>query len=111
MVSSAQVENVLWGQGTYLPAETGTVGANINTTTTDALRSEWYAGLSEYDTTAQHIGTGTVLGRTMINPSAAAAGPTVQESAIEQELLNQINAGVLPEPTVDATGATNLGLS
>lgn len=69
--------------------------------------SDWWAGLTEYDTnlvsgTNQIIGPVTSLGETTITPSVS--GNTITDLQMQNELAAQITAGNLPAPTLDRTG-------
>ena len=112
VVSNAAVVSVLWGgAGTYLAQVTGSVSPNMDTFFRHVTDSSYLSWLSEYDTTAggtnQSIGYGSFVGRMAITPSAVASGTTIEDSAIQTELLSQINAGHLPAPTLDAVGLPN----
>lgn len=113
VVSNAAVVSVLWGgAGTYLAQVTGSVSPNMDTFFRHVTDSSYLSWLSEYDTTGgggtnQSIGYGSFAGRIAITPSAVASGTTVEDSAIQTELLSQINNGHLPAPTLDAVGLPN----
>ncbi|BBH17176.1 hypothetical protein Back2_14630 [Nocardioides baekrokdamisoli] len=103
LVTSAAVENVLWGaSGTYLSQVALPVApGDINTAMSDMFASQWGKNLASYSAGGYTIGAGTVTGRTSITPSLAASGTTVEDSAIQAELLSQIAAGHLGTPTAN----------
>lgn len=104
VVANAQVESVLWGAGgTYLPEVSGTGTTDINTATANTLTSEWAAGFGEYSTPSQRIGAGSVLDRRAITPSSAASTTTINDSAIQAELVSQVGSGTsgLATPTAN----------
>ena len=112
VVSNAAVVSVLWGgAGTYLAQVTGAVSPNMDTFFGHVTDSSYLSWLSEYDTPAggtnQSIGFGSFAGRRAITPSSVAGGTTINDSAIQTELLGQINNGQLPAPTLDAAGLPN----
>ena len=112
VVSNAAVVSVLWGgAGTYLAQVTGSVSPNMDTFFGHVTDSSYLSWLSEYDTPAggtnQSIGFGSFAGRRAITPSSVAGGTTINDSAIQTELLSQINNGQLPAPTLDAAGLPN----
>ncbi|HLK46090.1 MAG TPA: putative Ig domain-containing protein [Acidimicrobiales bacterium] len=107
VLSSAKVEGVFWGSGTYtagagpggeMPAFYDAIGA-----------SDWWAGLTEYDTTIsggtnQIIAPVSSIGETTITPSAPNDGSTITDAEMQNELAAQITAGHLPAPALDSTG-------
>ena len=112
VVSNMQVVQVLYGSGSYLPQVAGTTSPNMGTFYQGVLNSPYADMFSEYNTPAsggtnQSIGRGSFLRRVQITPSAANSGSTISDSQIQTELANQINAGVLPQPTRDAAGNNN----
>jgi hypothetical protein len=104
------VQGVHWGAGNYEPG----VGPGELTITeffqgvTDSPYMDW---LSEYNTTnqprlqdvpAQTIGRGSYQGETTIAPSTSST--TISDSTIANELVHQIDSGVVPPPQLDASG-------
>ncbi|MCW2857033.1 MAG: hypothetical protein JWR52_2648 [Marmoricola sp.] len=109
-MSNAAVQSVLWGSGTYLPEVEGSVTPNMDTFLGHISNSAYFSWLSEYDTptgTKQSIGPGWFAGRTTITPSPSASTTTIQDSTVQAELGDQISAGHLPAPVLDATGRSN----
>lgn len=115
VVSNVQVKPVLWGAGTYIPQETGSVTPNMQTFFHSITQTPYPGWLSEYNTigtgvpgeTGQRIGSGSVLASQAITPASPANGSVVDDAQIQQELFNQIVSHVLPVPTVDAQNLEN----
>jgi hypothetical protein len=117
IVSNMQVVQVLWGQGQYDPSVSSTSTPSVATFYQQALTSDYTAWLDgDYNTvtpnptngstqTNQHIGQGSFTSQVTITPSAS--GTTIDDSAIQTEIANQIAAGNLPQPTTDAAGNNN----
>jgi hypothetical protein len=107
--SNTQVASVLWGgsPSSYLPEVAGSTTPNMDGFLGQVLNSGYLRWLNEYHTSSQVIGTGSFLGRSLIAPSSAANGSTIDDSAIQTELVDQIIGGNLPAPTFDAHGNTN----
>lgn len=114
VVSNAQIISVLWGAGSYLPEVSGAAAApNMDSFTAGLANSSHLAWINgEYRTTVaggtnQLIGPASFLGRTQITPTGpGTTGATVNNSAIRDEIIAQLNAGHLPL-SFDATGHTN----
>jgi hypothetical protein len=120
VVSNPAVESVLWGAGTYLPEVTGSTTPNMDTFFGHVTNSAYTAWLGEYDTTTQSgprsnqvIGAGHFVGRKTITPSAAANGTTVDDTANQKELLDQVDfstrwtpASSLPRPSTRRATST-----
>jgi hypothetical protein len=116
VVSNMQVVEVLWGTGTYIPEVTGTGEPSMATFYQQVLNSNYNAWFDhDYNTvtpspesgttkTNQHIGRGAFSQQVTITPSVTG---TVDDSQIQTELGNQLAAGHLPAPTVDAAGNNN----
>ena len=110
VISSAKVQGVFWGPGTYgsqagpggsMPAFYNAVGG-----------SPYFDWLKEYNTTVsggtnQTIGHASSLGEATITPSGVNNGSTIDDVNMKAELAAQLNAGHLPAPTFDAQGAVN----
>ncbi len=110
VVSNMQVVQVLWGGGSYLSNVGNTSSPSMATFYQGILNSPFTDMFSEYNTPAsggsnQIIGRGSFLRQVQITP--AASGSPVDDSAIQTELANQIQAGILPAPTHDAAGNDN----
>ena len=127
---SAEVVQVLWGAGNYLPqvssSTTPSVASLFQQTLSNGALSSWcksvklyYLNLSyfmavsyrlkiivnsEYKTPTQTINTGSFVGIYTITPSAVASGTSITDDQIKTELLAQIGAGNLPAPTLDSLG-------
>lgn len=112
VVGSAQIVQVLWGTGSYLPQVSSTGTPSMATFYEQLLSSTFTNWLdSEYNTvdanfggttTNQHIGNGRFSQQITITPSVTSH--TVDDSQIQAELAKQINAGHLPAPATDAQG-------
>lgn len=104
LVTHAAVENVLWGGSStaYLPEVAGTSSTgDINTAMSGMFASQWGKNLASYSAGGYTIGAASVTGRTTITPGLAASGSTVEDSAIQTELLSQVAAGHLGTPTAN----------
>ena len=101
VIQNVRVVQVLYGSGTYIPELTSTSGVNMASAYTQMVTSGLFDWLHEYDTTspAQSIGRGSFLGSVQITPATSRNGSTIDDSAIQEELAAQINAGTLTAPT------------
>lgn len=113
VVSSVNVVTVFWGSSAYSSYQ-----ASLSAFYTSITNSAYMDWLSEYDTiglldanaqpgTNQAIARGTFGGAVTITPSTCSANCTIDDTAIQTELLNQVNAGKLPAPTTDHDGNVN----
>jgi len=110
VISNVAVVQVSWGSGVD-----ATVTNNLPLFYADIVNSPYIDWLCEYNTnvrpvptSSQAIGRGTFYGLLTITPSVGATPPaTVTNTQIQNELVAQINAGVLPQPTFDAQGHVN----
>lgn len=114
VVSNAQVVQVIYGTGSYLPEVTSTGSPSLATFYQGVLNSGFVDWLAEYDTTTQAppstnqiIGRGSFASQVVITPSAANNGATIDDTNIQNELALQLQAGTLPAPTHDAAGNNN----
>jgi hypothetical protein len=114
VVSNAQVVQVIWGAGSYIPQVTSTASPSMATFYQGVLNSAYVDWLTEYNTTGlgpptsnQSIGRGSFSQQVTITPSAANNGATIDDTNIQAELSAQIQAGTLPAPTHDAAGNNN----
>src|SRR5438270_298649 len=114
VMSNVSVVTVFW---------TNAVDAGVQTTMPEfysaITNSTYYDLLSEYATnvspvgggsgTSQSIGRGSSGGTFTISPSTCNDGTscTIDDTAIQTELLDQINAGHLPAPELDNHGNVN----
>ena len=111
VVGNAQVIQVLWGNGSYLGEVSNTGTPSMASFYQQLLTSSYVNWLdTEYNTavnggTNQHIGEGKFVQQITITPSTNAL--TIDDTQIQTELVAQIKAGHLPEPTVDAQGNPN----
>ncbi len=108
VISDVQVQQVLYGSGTYEPE----VLTQIPTFFGDITDSAYIDWLGEYDTnvaggTDQFIGRGTFGSQTTITPSPGNDGNPVDDANIQAELALQLAAGHLPAPVVDAGDNVN----
>lgn len=107
VVSNVEVVVVIWGNAD------SDVTDGIGNFYNDLVGSSFMDLLSEYSTTGfnsgtnQEIGYGTYKGTFVITPSAANNLASLSDTNIQNELNLQIQAGVLPPPTVDTQGSTN----
>jgi hypothetical protein len=114
VVSNAQVVQVLYGAGSYLPEVTSTSTPSIATFYQGIMNSPYVDWLTEYNTNSQPtpnsnqtIGRGSFAAQVTITPSAVNDGSTIDDTQIQAELAAQIAAGTLPAPTHDAQGNNN----
>ena len=108
VISDVQVQQVLYGSGTYEPE----VLTQIPTFFGDITNSAYLDWLGEYDTnlaggTDQFVGRGTFGSQTTITPSPGNDGNPVDDTNIQAELALQLAAGHLPAPIVDVGGNVN----
>ena len=89
VISSVNLYAIYWGNA-------GSYQAQLNPFLQTVAGQGFLGWLSEYDTTTQNIGGGTLAGT--IVDSNAPAGTSVDDSQIQTELVNLINAGQLPAP-------------
>ncbi len=112
VISNIEVVVVFWGSGSYDP----TVHSNISNFYSDITNSRYMDLLAEYSTLGvpavgggqagtQTIGHGTLGGTFTIPPSVTSS--TISDPQIQSELQQQILAGHLPPPSVDAGGNVN----
>ncbi|HLJ86061.1 MAG TPA: hypothetical protein VKZ53_04510 [Candidatus Angelobacter sp.] len=120
VISNVHVVEVLWGANVDPASTTG-----LEQFYTDITNSSYFDLLGEYGTvnivgnggapgTNQIIGRGTFDGKFTITPStcpgepaASPNGCVLDDTQIQSELTNQVNAGHLPQPVADAQGNTN----
>jgi hypothetical protein len=107
VLSSGKVEGVFWGSGSYTSG--AGLGGEMPAFYNAAGQSDWWAGLTEYNTTVaggtnQFIGPVSSLGEKVIAPAAPNDGSTITDSQIQAELGAQLAANHLPSPTLDGTG-------
>src|SRR5262249_33314348 len=120
VISNVNVVEVLWGSFVDTPSTTG-----LDQFFTDVTTSSYFGMLAEYSTVGlngngagsppgsnQVIGLGTFGGKFPINPSICPGGATnppctINDTQIQNELVSQVSAGHLPQPTQDAQGNFN----
>ncbi len=114
VVSNAQVVQVIYGTGRYLPQVTSTGSPSMATFYQGVLNSPYVDWLREYDTLAvfgpnsgQVIRRGSFASQVTIIPSPQNNGPVIDDTNIQAELAAQIAAGNIPAPTHDALGNNN----
>lgn len=100
VVQNANVVQVLYGSGTYIPQLTASSGTTIGSFYAQTLGTGVYDWLNEYNTSspAQSIGRGTFASRVQIAPAAARNGSTISDASVQAELAAQISSSVLPAP-------------
>jgi len=114
VVSNAQVVQVIYGTGSYIPQVTSTASPSMATFYQGVLNSPYVDWLREYNTVGlasptsnQSIGRGTFASQVTIIPSPQNNGQVIDDSNIQAELAAQIQAGNIPAPTQDAQGNNN----
>ncbi len=94
VLSNVKVVAVLWGDGVD-----ATVRQKIGGFYQSLVASSSFSWLSEYDTSAQKIGKGTLAGTVAIAPHGARKA--LSDAQIEKELAAQIKSGKLPVADAD----------
>lgn len=114
IVSNAQVVQVIYGSGNYIPEVLSTGTPSKASFYQGVLNSAYVDWLTEYNTTGQGpptsnqtLGRGSFSQQVTITPSAANNGTVIDDNQIQNELSAQIAAGNLPAPTHDAAGNNN----
>jgi hypothetical protein len=108
VISKVNVVQVAYGTGTYQPYVSGTGAGTMSAFYKGVVASPYFTWLNaDYKTTTQTIGTGTFGGDFAITPAATRNGTTIDDVAIQAELLAQIAAGKLPAPTANSYYAIN----
>ena len=119
VVSNMRVIQVLWGTGAaggsngqFLVQVRNTTTPSMATFYQQVLNSAYVDWLTEYNTdiidfgggqgTNQIIGRGSFVAQVAITPTNT-SNP-IDDTAIQTELVDQIMAGNLPQPTTDAAG-------
>jgi hypothetical protein len=113
VISSPQINQVLWGGGSYLPQVTRAGSPSVASFFRDVFANSTYDTWldSEYNTvsnsfngtkTNQHITPGVFAGQVIITPSVTST--TIDDSQIQHELSSQIEAGHIPAPKADSQG-------
>ncbi len=107
VISNVHVIQVLYGSGTYESQVQNTASPSIASFYQGVTNSSYYDWLNEYNTTNnpggvtgtnQVIGRGSFVQQVQITPSSANNTNPVDDTQIQPELQNQINAGHLPAP-------------
>jgi hypothetical protein len=115
VIPDVHVVQVLYGTGNYLSNVSSTAPPSVASFFNDVTQSSYMDLLSEYTTTGvvptdggassnQPIGHGFFDGQFTITPSAANNSALITDNQIQGELLNQVTAGNLPAPVLDAQG-------
>ena len=119
VVSNALVEDVFWGSSGPWTTSGGNAGpgGSMPAFYNAVGSSAYFDWLTEYNTnltaaggqagTNQVIGHASALGETVITPSVANNGSTIDDVNMQAELATQLNAHSLPAPTLDAAGNVN----
>jgi hypothetical protein len=110
VVSNIQVVLVFWGSNVSSEVQSKMpdfYDGVLNSAYVDWLDPEYNTVNSSFNGTQtnQHIGKGSFLQKVTITPSDTST--TIDDTAIQTELVAQIKAGNLPAPTTDAAGNTN----
>jgi hypothetical protein len=90
VLSNSKVFTIFWGSNAT------TYQAQLGDFFTSVGNSSYFDWLSEYDTPSQNIGRASYIG-TFIDQSAP-SGTTIDDSQIQTELANLVNAGSVPTP-------------
>ncbi|MBS2033102.1 MAG: hypothetical protein JST54_34840 [Deltaproteobacteria bacterium] len=112
IIQSPVIVPVFWGSHVNAQLTNPTTG--MAQFFADVTRSSYWSWLHEYDTAAISSGTnqavlgGTATAGITITPAhcASTGTCTLADAQIQTELANQIDAGVLPAPTLDCSGNT-----
>lgn len=114
IVSNAQVVQVIYGAGNYIPQVTSTDSPSMATFYQGVLNSAHVDWLTEYNTVGQPpptsnqiLGRGSFAAQATIIPSAANNGTVITDDQIQAELSAQLAAGNIPAPTTDPQGNNN----
>ena len=115
VVSNAQVVQVIYGTGSYLPgsrtpgrrAWRPSIRGCLNSPYVDWLREYNTARPARRPTANQIIGRGSFASQVTIIPSPQNNGTVIDDCNIQAELAAQIQAGNIPAPTHDALGNNN----
>jgi hypothetical protein len=100
VVSNAQIVMVNWNSS--VPAY---VQSGMPAFYSDIVRSDYWGILEEYSTATQRIRFGTFAQSYTITPVKTSS--TLTDADVNTELANQISAGHLPTPSLDASGNVN----
>jgi hypothetical protein len=93
LLTAAQVFTIFWGSS-WEQAPNSDLRGKINQFFDYILTSQLIDQLGEYSVPGQAIGHGTRIGTTVL--TSPAPGTSVQDSAIQQLVRGEINAGTLP---------------
>lgn len=115
VISTIQIVQVLYGPGAYLANVSSTSPPSVASFFTDVTQSSYMDLLNQYSSRGvvpadggpssdQVIGHGFFDGQFSITPSAVNNGSVITDSQIQAELLDQVTAGNLPAPVLDAQG-------
>jgi hypothetical protein len=96
LLTAVQVFTVFWGAA-WQQAPNSSLVTQINGFFDFILTSQLLDQLAEYSVPGQSIGHGSRIGSIVL--SSPAPGASVNDSAIQQMLQQQISAGALPAPT------------
>lgn len=96
LLTAVQVYTVFWGSA-WQQAPISNLVTQINQFFDFILTSQLIDQLAEYSVPGQSIGHGSHIGSSVL--ASPAPGSSVQDSAIQQFIQQQIAAGALPAPT------------
>ena len=96
LLTAVQVFTAFWGSA-WEQASNSSLAGQINQFFDYILTSQLMDQLGEYSVPGQAIGHGSRIGTTIL--SSPEPGPSVQDSAIQQRIQQEIDAGTLPETT------------
>ncbi len=95
ILANAKVFIIAWGKAVSIPWTDHNAGADdLGHFFTSTFASTYFSWLQEYNTQTQSIGAGTFVGSYV--DSGAPTGTTIDDSAIDTELLRLLAAGSIP---------------
>jgi len=116
VISSVEVVVVYWGTSVFKPSKSsGGTTLTVPTFLADVTNTTFWDLLTEYNSNGltsgghtgnQLIGRGTYKAEYTITPSRC-TGTSCSDANIQAEITDQIAAGHLPAPSLDAHGKTN----
>jgi hypothetical protein len=98
VLSRVKVDLVVWDTWSYGRSVPLTGARSIASFFAGITASRYLDWLSEYNTTTQHIGRGSLERVYTVRPPSSANGSTVSSAQIDRALAASIDAGKLPKP-------------